>query len=294
MIRAEADDAALLERAAAEAFDAGAVGLEEHDRPAALDIYVSNGAVEAVGAALARLVSEGLRLAEPRCVEAVDWSTRWREGLAPIVVSPRLVVRPSFLAAPVGAAQQLLIDPGQAFGTGSHGSTLRALEWLDRLALEGRLAGARVLDVGCGTGVLGLAALLLGAFRAWGCDLDPLATLDARSHARANAQGERFFCFTGPVEAVAGHFDVVLANLLRGELLPILPELVAHLEAGGVLILSGLLEREEDDVSRALRANGLRVCGASVKGDAAGDSWLGLRAERSRQTDRRKACGLSA
>jgi len=282
MIRAEAEQPLLLERAAAEAFAAGAAGLQEHDQPPALEIYVRSSSARAVRAALAPLQREGLRVALSVAVEAVDWSARWRDGLEAVVISERLVVRPSFVARPPGDAPELLIDPGQAFGTGSHGSTRRVLEWLDRFALEGRLSGVRVLDVGCGTGVLALAALRLGAEAALGFDLDPLAAAAARANARINGLEERFRSFVGPLDTVRGRFDLVVANLLRREMVPILDGLAAHLAPAGVLLLSGLLGRDEASVARLLAERDLSVCGSYAERDACGDSWLGLRVERQR------------
>ncbi len=269
----------LLERAAAEAFEAGALGIEERDGPPpSLWIYVRAGDAGRVRAALLPLPALVLGPAEPIAERA--WSEAWKEGLEAIVISPRLLVRPSFRAAPAGfAGRELVIEPGQAFGTGGHASTRLALEVIAALPAEA-LRGARVLDVGCGSGVLALAALALGAEHALGCDLDPLATAAAREAADANGFGSRLALVTGSLDALGaraeGGFALVLANLLRRELEPLLPALVRALRPGGRAVLSGLLASEREDVARALAALGLEVSAAREASDATGDAWVAL------------------
>lgn len=275
--------AELRERAAAEAFAAGALGAEERDGPPpALWIYAAAGTAAAVRAALAPFA--GLAVGAPEALPERAWSEAWKEGLEAIVISPRLLVRPSFAPAPAGfAGRQLVIEPGQAFGTGGHASTRLALEAIDALP-ETALAGASVLDVGCGSGVLALAALALGAGRALGCDLDPLATAAAREAARGNGLAARLALFTGSLDALgaraAGRFGLVLANLLRRELEPLLYAIARAVRPGGEVILSGLLASERERLEPALRALGLDGVWARAWTDAAGDAWLALRARR--------------
>src|SRR5262245_52038671 len=154
-IAVDAGNAEQLERALAEAVEAGALGAEEAGTR--LWLYAAHADAERVRAALAPLAGLAIGPAEPLVERA--WSEAWKEGLAAIVISPRLAVRPSFRAPPAGfTGADLVIEPGQAFGTGAHASTRLALELLAALPPD-RLAGARVLDVGCGSGVLALAAL---------------------------------------------------------------------------------------------------------------------------------------
>jgi ribosomal protein L11 methyltransferase len=281
---------ALAERAAAEAFAAGAAGCEERgDGPIRLLVYAPAARAAEVREALVQLAGEGLRVESEEPVADVDWAERWRDGLVVVVVSPRLAIRPSFVPhSPPRGQSVLVIDPGQAFGTGSHASTRLALVLLDALPDEER-RGARVLDVGTGTGVLALAALRRGAGRAVAVDLDPDATRAARENARRNRLGRRTLVVTGGLGALApGLFDLVLANLLRTELLPVLPEIAGRLRTGGVAILSGLLDREGAEVERALAAEGLDVEGRLRETDASGDAWLALLTRRAVPRARRR------
>ncbi len=265
------------ERVAAEAYAAGASGLEERDEGDAttLLLYMPAGESRRVRAAVASVVPEGME--GPFPVEATDWSARWKADLVPIVVSERLLVRPSFVAQrPAPGQHELVIDPGQAFGTGGHESTLLALEALD--GLGDRLCDApRVLDVGTGTGILALAALRLGAASAVGLDLDPLAAEAARHNAAVNGLSERLHLFTGPIDAVAElGFALVLANLLRRELLPLMDAIARRVDAGGRAVFAGLLARERSEIEAAARRVGLEPVAALQRDDANGERWVAI------------------
>ena len=269
----------LLERAGAEAFEAGALGVEERaGAPPALWVYALVEDAARVREALRSV--PGLELGAAELLAERAWSEAWKEGLEPIVISPRLLVRPSFRAAPAGfAGRELVIDPGQAFGTGGHASTRLALEAIDALPPES-LRGARVLDVGCGSGVLALAALALGAGWALGCDVDPLATAAAREAAAANGCAGRLALVTGSPRALGPRaeraFGLVVANLLRSELEPLLPALARLLGPGAWLVLSGLLASEAARVERRLAALGIEPRSTRHATDPSGDAWLAL------------------
>ena len=183
--RLECPDAITREWLLAEAFESGAEGAEEteFDGRFRADIYVPSDAVEVVREALISCGAAGAWVGSVETAPEVDWSEAWKEGLEAVEISPRLLVRPPFIDVPSRMEQrQIVIDPGQAFGTGGHASTRLCLEWLDLLLLdpaESRLR-AGVLDVGTGSGVLALAAVALGAERALGFDLDPVAVRAAR------------------------------------------------------------------------------------------------------------------
>jgi ribosomal protein L11 methyltransferase len=277
----ESGSPALLERALAEAFAAGALGGEEREGAApALWIYVR--AEDAARVREAVCAVPGLACGAPEAVPERAWSEAWKEGIEPVVISERLLVRPSFRAAPAGfAGRELVIEPGQAFGTGGHASTRLALAAID--ALPARcLRGARALDVGCGSGVLALAALALGAAQALACDVDPLATAAAREAAAANGFSGRLALFTGSLDALGpgaeAGFALVVANLLRRELEPLLPALVRLLAPGARLVLSGLLAGEREILARALGGLGIEVLCEHRASDPNGDAWIALQA----------------
>jgi len=262
---------------AAEAYFAGAAGLEERD--SCLLIYAPVNRSDAVLRALRHCA--GSAVGDPAPVEDRDWSRAWREGLTVVEISPRLAIRPSFLEhqGPAGQAV-LVVDPGQAFGTGGHASTRLALGLLDGLAPE-EVVASEVLDVGSGTGVLALAALVLGARRAVAHDLDPLAGEAIRANAAANGLSERVLVFTGPLDAIGSRrFDVVLANMLYTELLPLLGSIASRIRPQGVSIFSGLLEGERDAMEAALTRVGLWVEATRTETDTTGDCWIALLTRR--------------
>ncbi|RIK93806.1 MAG: 50S ribosomal protein L11 methyltransferase, partial [Proteobacteria bacterium] len=159
------------------------------------------------------------------------------------------------------------------------GSTALALALLD--ARMAAAPVARVLDVGCGSGVLAIAARRLGAAAALACDLDPIAARETRENAQRN--GVAVASFAGSLDALgarAGRFDLVVANLISSELRPILAALAARVAPGGALVVSGLLEAERADVGAALAALGLGVVAERCERDARGDAWLALTASR--------------
>jgi ribosomal protein L11 methyltransferase len=278
-IELRARDAAEAERLLAEAWAAGLSGCEERDSGGSGTcwlLYVEAARAEAVGRAL-RAVAVDSEIGAPEPVLERDWSQAWREGLGPVVVSERLVVRPPFVAHdPAPGQAEVVIDPGQAFGTGEHESTRLALELLDRHLAAGR-AGARVLDVGTGSGVLAIAAVKLGAAAAVGFDLDPVATAAAAEAARANGVADGVEIRTGGIETLGpGRFDVVVANLLRREAEPILGDVLARVASGGVAIFTGLLESDRAPVTAALAERAFEVVKEARREDARGDRWIGL------------------
>jgi ribosomal protein L11 methyltransferase len=273
------------ERLAAEACAAGATGLEERGEAGSegttLLIYAPAPAAEAVAGAIAWAVACGAEIAAPEAVADVDWPTTWREGLGALVVSPRLVVRPSFVAHPSQPGQEtVVIDPGQAFGTGHHASTRLALELLDE-AIAGHRGRVRLLDVGTGSGVLAIAGLRLGVASAVAFDLDPVAVYAARENARLNGVWDRVQMFVGGMGALAEvGFEIVVANLLRTELLPLIPHIAVRMSHGGIAIIAGLLEGERTGVADRLCEAGLRCAEHRTTRDANGESWIALLTHR--------------
>jgi ribosomal protein L11 methyltransferase len=278
-ITARAPNEAAAEHALAEAIACGASGAEQREAECEVMLIVYAPAPDAAAVAHALAIVLGpAAVSLPQPVAPVDWSEAWKAGLRPIEVSERLRIRASFeTSAPRAGQRDLVIDPGQAFGTGGHESTRLALAWIDALRDELGEAAA-LLDVGTGSGVIALAALALGAPGVLGCDLDPLATSAARANAHANGLGDRLRVFTGSLDALApdARFAGIAANLLSRELDPIFETLVSHLEPGGWLVISGLLEREREEwETRAARA-GLACAGARLEVDASGAAWASL------------------
>jgi len=262
------------------AYDAGALGLEEREdeRGVTLLLYAPAERARALRAALAGADPAPLELGEIEPVPDTDWSEGWKAGLGASVISERLVVRPSWVAHALAPGQvEVVIDPGQAFGTGTHASTRLALEWIDRLAAE-LGAGARVLDAGTGSGVLALAAAALAPpARVVAFDLDPIAAREARANAARNGCAPRVAVFAGGLGALAGiGFDLVVANLLRSEALPLLAGLAARTRAGGQAVFSGLLASEVEAFSQAVIAAGFTPKDVRRGEDEAGERWASL------------------
>ncbi|MEO8441640.1 MAG: 50S ribosomal protein L11 methyltransferase [Betaproteobacteria bacterium] len=176
-----------------------------------------------------------------------DWVRATQSQFQPVRVSARLWVVPTWHVAPDPGAINLVIDPGLAFGTGTHATTRLCLNWLDA-NLRG---GESVLDYGCGSGILGIAAMKLGAGRATGVDIDPLALLAARDNAMQNQVPIEFVAAEGGVPEPA---DIVLANILANPLTLLAPLLARLTRRGGHILLSGVLEHQAREVQEAYRA----------------------------------------
>ena len=173
-----------------------------------------------------------------------DWVRETRAQCEPVEVGRRLWIVPTWHVAPRPDALNLVLDPGAAFGTGSHPTTRMCLEWLER---EVR-AGDAVLDYGCGSGILAIAALKLGAARATGVDIDPLALEAARYNAQVN--GVPLDVRTAG-ETLSLLADITVANILANPLRMLAPLLAAHTAALGRIALSGILAAQSEEVARA-------------------------------------------
>jgi ribosomal protein L11 methyltransferase len=173
-----------------------------------------------------------------------DWVRRTQSQFAPIRISARLWIVPSWHTPPDPGAICLVLDPGRAFGTGSHPTTRACLRWLERRVFP----GARVLDYGCGSGILTVAAVKLGAGEAVGVDIDPDALAAARANAALNRAPARFLDARAPLDFSA---DLVVANILSKPLEVLAPMLAGHCRSGGRIALAGILEREAQSVARA-------------------------------------------
>lgn len=189
----------------------------------------------------------GLAVGTEHTVEAVpeqDWVRQTQAQFDPISISDRLWIVPSWHEAPRPDAVNIALDPGLAFGTGSHPTTRLCLKWLDN-HLKG---GETVLDYGCGSGILAIAAAKLGAARVVGVDIDPQAVTAARDNALRNQVEAQFFL---PDAAPPIQADILLANILTNPLKALAPLLAGRTRTGGQIILSGILEVQADEVIAA-------------------------------------------
>jgi len=191
------------------------------------------------------LADPGVELAGVERVEDRDWVGTVREQFQPVHVAPGLWICPSWATPPQPREINIRLDPGLAFGTGGHPTTRLCLAWMARNPPRGQA----VIDYGTGSGVLGIAAIRLGASRVTGIDIDPHAIRAARENARANGVAERFEA-RGP-EPVPAPADLVVANILAGALIDLAPLLGSLLRLEGTLLLSGILEPQADEVCRA-------------------------------------------
>ncbi len=173
-----------------------------------------------------------------------DWESSWKENYHPLKISERLWICPSWIAPPDPGAVNVILDPGMAFGTGDHPTTALCLEWL----AEQELHNKDVIDYGCGSGILSIAALKLGARSALGVDIDPQALDVSRRNTVLNGVSARFQAFLPdrlPADAGA---DIVIANILARPLAELAPRIMACVRPGGRLALSGMLREQEDMV----------------------------------------------
>ena len=192
-----------------------------------------------------------------------DWENNWKEFYKPIPIGEKLVVVPEWEETPDDGRIPLRLDPGLIFGTGSHATTRMCLENLEELSAPGK----RVLDLGCGSGILAIGALLLGCKEAVGCDIDPKAPDVALSNAALNGVGEdRFKVYAGDVLTDEGMrkflgtgYDLVMANIVSDVIIPLAGIVRRFMKEGAELVVSGIIEGRQDEVVAALEENGFTI-----------------------------------
>jgi ribosomal protein L11 methyltransferase len=218
---------------------------------------------------LARALGEDLRGWTEAELADRDWSRAWMDDYRPMRFGRRLWVVPQDMTPPDPEAVNVRLDPGLAFGTGTHPTTALCLEWLDAVALEGR----RIIDYGCGSGILAVAALRLGAESAVAIDNDPQA-LTATAENAANNGVDRSLAVLGVDAPVPEPADIVLANILSGIIIELAQELIRLVRPGGTLVLSGILEHQAPAVMAAF-GDAMRFQPPSAR-----DGWVRIAADR--------------
>lgn len=189
-----------------------------------------------------------------------DWEREWMDDFTPLRMGQRLWIVPSWHEPPEADAVNLILDPGLAFGTGTHPTTALCLEWLDELAVAGHLAQQTVLDVGCGSGILAIAALKLGARHADATDIDPQALQASRDNAERNGIAESDLNLYYPEQlSDGGDYPIVTANILAGPLVELAPMIAGHVAPGGRIALSGILANQADEVYEAYAMQGIAM-----------------------------------
>lgn len=285
-------------------FELGATGVEERDDqtltrgagPGRVTLVASFEAHAEAEAAIEALRELAPALS-PRLEEVVGdaWRDAWKEHFAPFSLTRRITVAPPWVEytpratagaapgepgsapMPPGDAERVLwLEPGRAFGTGLHATTALVAELLDARAPE--LAGQELLDVGTGSGILALAALLLGASRAVAIDLDPDVIEVVRENAARNGLGDRIAASAGTLEGITRTFPWVVANIETRVLRPIAEDLARVLAPGGRLILSGILVSEHDDLVQRFTALPRRLTHLETRRrvEPSGEGWVAI------------------
>ena len=211
-----------------------------------------------------------------RTVDEADWANAWKAHYHPLRVGERLLIRPRWTEATLAAGDiEIALDPGMAFGTGTHPTTQLCLEALERLMRP----GLDVLDLGCGSGILAIAAAKLGARHALALDSDPLAAKASRENAAYNKVGDVVTAQQGSLESARGsarRFDLLAVNILARVILDMCRQGLGDIvRPGGVAIFSGIIDEQADDVESALRRTGLVPRDRRRSGD-----WTLIEAER--------------
>jgi ribosomal protein L11 methyltransferase len=273
--------------------DEGLGAVADPSQPATVRAYLPardpravREAVATADRALGHLGAFGLREIGELATTVVhesDWATAWKRHVRVMRIGRRIVIRPTWRRhrrAPDDVV--IAMDPGMAFGTGLHPTTRLCLAGIERWADDGLLAHgaardgrARLLDVGCGSGVLAVAAGLLGAGELIGLDTDPLAIEATLANARRNRLARRVRAWQGSVPSGAGPFDLVAANLIASVLISLASGLRDELRPGGRLLASGIFVDREGDVRSAFVAAGLVIVHRAAEGD-----WVALDVER--------------
>jgi ribosomal protein L11 methyltransferase len=269
-----------------ELVDEGLGAQIDPSRPAIVRAYVPAGddgvtarVVAEASEALGHLQAFGLRpIGEltSRVVDEADWASAWKEHFPVIRVGRRLVIKPTWRRHRRRQTEVVIaLDPGMAFGTGLHPTTRLCLVALEEAAGAGAVDGASVLDVGCGSGILSIAAARLGARTVLGLDTDPIAVEATNANARTNDVAAIVTAREGTLPSGEGRHDLVLANLIASLLVDLAVPLQEELRPGGTLIASGIFVEREADARAAFEGARFGISRRWTEGE-----WVALMAER--------------
>ena len=249
--------------------------LLKKDRTKALvHVYISpeENPAEAIAFLSERYNAEGIphTISAAACVEE-DWINNWKKYFKPIPVGEKLLIRPNWENEYDAQGRTVLhLEPGLAFGTGTHETTRLCMELLEQYVKR----GASVLDVGCGSGILSVAALLLGAERAVGVDIDELAVKTAVQNAELNHVEDRFTALCGNLtDRVEGTYDIVVANIVADIVITLTKDVQQFLAPDAVYLMSGIIDTREQDVLQALKGRFEVIARREEKG------WVALAAK---------------
>ncbi len=208
------------------------------------------------------------------------WLNKWKEYYKPFNMGEKLLIKPIWEDAPKTDRTVLTINPGNLFGTGLHQTTALCLETIEKYVKP----GFKVLDLGCGSGILSIASLLLGAESAFACDIDENAETAAYENAANNGIGkDRYYVTSGNIlsddelieKIGTDKYDLVLANIVADIIIEIAPKAYAQLKSGGIFISSGIIKDRLDEVKRAIKAQGFNILKTRIK-----DEWCSITARK--------------
>ncbi len=207
-------------------------------------------ALEAATLLLAQDWAQAVQVHSLPPVEEQDWVRLTQSQFAPVDITPSFWIVPSWHQPPAGATRVIRLDPGLAFGTGTHPTTRMCLRWIASQPSTRTSAWDRVLDYGCGSGILAIGAALHGAVHIDAVDIDPAAVTSTL----ANAEANQVRLHAGLPDAAAGRYPLVLANILATPLKLLAPLLCNHVQPGGDIVLAGILARQSDELKQAYAA----------------------------------------
>lgn len=219
---------------------------------------------------------------EERLVDDEDWANNWKQYYKPINIGERLLICPCWEdAGDTGAREIIKLDPGMAFGTGAHHTTRLCLESIEQAVKP----GDKVLDIGCGSGILSIAALKLGAKSAVMVDIDPVAVSVVKENLELNDLNAKVY--EGDIltdanlqQSIGGGYDIIFANIVADVIIALLSQVKRYIKPNGIFITSGIVEDRQADVSKALRSANMHIKEISCSCDGSGEmGWVAIMAE---------------